>query len=150
MSEDKQLLNALHDLVATCNDSAEGYAKAAKDVHSPGLSNWLAQESADRGRFVAKLNRAIRQMGEQPRLDLHEGEILHRGWVDLEQRLRSKDDAEIIRECIGGDSGTLRRCDHALAQDLNSELRLLLVEQRTDVEDALVYLQKKVSRQHGA
>ena len=144
---------ALHDLVATCNDAAEGFAKAAKGVHDRDLSDWLAAASADREHFAAELSHALRQMGEEPRLDLHEGGILHKGWVDLEQRLRStephlhsKDDYEIIRECIAGDSGSLSHYDHALAQDLNEDLRSLIVQQRVAVEDNLVYLESRVSR----
>jgi uncharacterized protein (TIGR02284 family) len=153
MTNDKQTLKALHDLVATCNDAAEGYAKAAKGVHDSDLSDWLAQASADREHFAADLKSFIKKLGDEPGLDLHEGGILHKGWVDLEQRLRSrepelhsKDDDEIIRECIAGDSGSLRHYDHALAQELTPELRSLILEQRTAVTDNLVYLQNRVSR----
>ncbi len=155
MTTDKKTLKALHDLVATCNDAAEGFAKAAKGVHNSDLANWLAQASADRERFAAELGKAIQQMGDKPILDMHEGGILHKGWVDLEQRLRStephlhsKDDKEIIRECIAGDSGSLSHYDHALAQELNSDLRTLIIEQRTSVQDGLLYLQTRVDRQH--
>jgi uncharacterized protein (TIGR02284 family) len=156
MIANKKTLKALHDLVATCNDAAEGFAKAAKGVHDADLSNWLAQASADRERFAADLSHAIKKMGDQPRVDLHEGGILHKGWVDLEQRLRStephlhsKDDTEIVRECIAGDSGSLSHYDHALAQELDPDLREMIIEQRTTVDDNLVYLQNKVSGQKG-
>ncbi len=83
MNPNEKTLQALHDLVATNNDAAEGYAKAAKGVHDTDLSNWLAQASDDRGRFAGELSKAIKDMGGEPRLDLHEGGILHKGWVDL-------------------------------------------------------------------
>jgi uncharacterized protein (TIGR02284 family) len=153
MTDHKKTLKALHDLVATCNDASEGYGKAAKGAHDPDLSNWLAQASADREHFASDLNFAIEQLGDQPRVDLHEGGILHKGWVDLEQHLRSteehphsKDDREIIRECIAGDSGSLPHYDHALAQELPPDLRLLIIEQRTTVDDNVVYLQNRLDR----
>jgi uncharacterized protein (TIGR02284 family) len=153
MSENKTL-KALHDLAATCNDAAEGFAKAAKGVHDADLSNWLAQASADRERFASDLSHAIKEMGDKAGIDLHEAGILHKDWVDLEQRLRSteqhlqsKDDREIIKECIAGDSGSLSHYDHALAQELSPNLRALIVEQRSTVDDNLVYLQSKVARQ---
>ncbi len=149
----QKALKALHDLVATNNDAAEGFAKAAKGVHDTDLSNWLAQASADRDHFADDLGNAIKSLGDQPAADLHEGGILHKGWVDLEQRLRSseqhlhsKDDKEIIRECIAGDSGSLSHYDHALAQEFNADVRSLLVEQRSAIEDNLTYLQNKVDR----
>ena len=154
MIENKKTSKALHDLVATCNDAAEGFAKAAKGVHGTDLSNWLAQASSDRERFAADLSHAIKELGEQPGVDLHEGGILHKGWVDLEQRLRStephlrsKDDKEIVRECIAGDSGSLSHYDHALAREMNRDLRSLIIEQRSAVEDNLTYLQSMVDRQ---
>jgi hypothetical protein len=105
---------------------AEGVAGSTL-LKALGLQfGWLAAASADRERFAADLSHAVREMGEEPTLDLHEGGILHKGWVDLEQRLRSteqhlhsKDDAEIIRECIPGHSGSLSHYDHALAPDLD-------------------------------
>ena len=154
MINNKKALKALHDLVATCNDAAEGFAKAAKGVHDTDLSNWLAQASTDRENFAADLSHAIKEAGDQPGFDLHEGGILHKGWVDLEQRLRStephlhsKDDKEIIGECIAGDSGSLNHYDHALAQELNQDLRSRIIEQRTSIEDNLAYLESKIDRQ---
>jgi hypothetical protein len=78
MTDPKKALKAVHDLIATHNDAAEGYAKAAKGVHDPDLSNWLAAASADREHFAADLTDALEEMGEQSRLDLHEGGILHK------------------------------------------------------------------------
>lgn len=151
MTDHKKTLKALHDLVATCNDASEGYGKAAKGVHDRDLSNWLAQASADREGFAGELSHAMKEMGEPAGMDLHEGGILHKGWVDLEQHLRStaqhlhsKDDHEIIRECIAGDSGSLSHYDHALAQELSEDLRTLIIEQRSTVVDNLAYLQGKI------
>jgi len=153
MPDSPKAIQAVHDLIATCNDASEGYAKAAKGAHDPDLSNWLAQASNDRGRFAADLTDALRHLGQEPRLDLHEGGILHKGWVDLEQRLRStaphlhsKDDTELIRECIAGESGSLAHYDHALAQDLDDDLRDIVIEQRAIIDDSLVYLQNRLEK----
>jgi uncharacterized protein (TIGR02284 family) len=145
--KNEKTLKSVHDLIATCNDAAEGLAKAAKGAHGTDLSDWFAAASADQERFAADLSQFVKEMGEQPRLDLHEGGILHRGWVDLEQRLRSKDDKEIIRECIAGLSGSLSHYDHALAQDLLADLRQAVLQQRAAIEDNLVFLQNKAGRQ---
>jgi len=153
MTDNERTVKALHDLIATSNDAAEGFAKAAKGVHDTELSNWLAAASNQREAFSADLTKELKNMGEEPRLDLHVGGILHKGWVDLEQRLRSterhlhsKDDKEIIRECITGESGSMSHFDHALAQNLNEDARALVVQQRTTVQDDLIYLQSQVSR----
>ncbi|MFL6450689.1 MAG: PA2169 family four-helix-bundle protein [Bryobacteraceae bacterium] len=153
MTDHERTVKALHDLIATSNDAAEGFAKAAKGVHDTELSDWLAAASNQRESFSADLTKELKNMGEEPRLDLHVGGILHKGWVDLEQRLRStaphlhsKDDKEIIRECIAGESGSLTHFDHALTQNLNEDTRLLVIQQRTTVDDDLTYLQSRVNR----
>lgn len=153
MTDNDRTAKALHDLSATSNDAAEGFGKAAKGVHDRELSDWLAAASNQRDGFSAELTKELKNMGEEPRLDLHVGGILHKGWVDLEQRLRStaphlhsKDDKEIIRECIAGESGSLRHFDHALAQNLNEDVRALVLLQRTTVQDDLSYLQGIVDR----
>jgi len=153
MTGNENTVKALHDLIATSNDAAEGFGKAAKGVHDRELSDWLAAASNQREAFSADLSKELKNMGEEPRLDLHVGGILHKGWVDLEQHLRStaphlhsKDDKEIIRECIAGESGSLRHFDHTLAQNLNEDTRALVVLQRTTVQDDLNYLQSRVDR----
>jgi uncharacterized protein (TIGR02284 family) len=153
MTDNANAAKALHDLIATSNDASEGFAKAAKGVHDSELSDWLAAASNQRESFVADLTKELKNMGEEPRLDLHVGGILHKGWVDLEQRLRStaphlhsKDDKEILRECIAGETGSISHFDHALTQNLTEDTRALVLLQRTAVQDDLNYLQDRVDR----
>lgn len=133
-------LRSLHDLVATCNDAAEGYGKAAKGVHDRNLSERLALISGERLRFAAELERVLSAIEGQGRNDLHEGGILHTGWVDLEARIRPKEQQEILRECVSGDEGTLKHYRHALDQELSPVTRTLVADQRTAVERDLQFL----------
>lgn len=149
---DTKWIKAIHDLVATCNDAAEGFGKAAKGVHDDDLSNWLAAAADERLDFAQNLSRALSEMGEQPVHDLHEGGILRKGWVDLEQRLRStaehlhsKDDSEIIREVIAGDSNTLPHYDNALAQNLPPDIRAVIIGQRAAISDGQLALEAKLN-----
>jgi uncharacterized protein (TIGR02284 family) len=77
--------------------------------------------------------------------DAHYGGILHRGWVDLETRLRGKDDSEILRECLDGDEGTLKHYDHALAQLLPDHVGMVVNRQRKDVQSEIDSLQTWLS-----
>jgi uncharacterized protein (TIGR02284 family) len=144
--ESNRVLKALHDLVASCNDAAEGYGKAAKGIHDSALSNQLAEISNERERFAVDLTSTIRELGGEARNDLHEGGILHRGWVDLEQALRPKDDLEILQECVTGDAGTVKHYDHALAQELPDEVRSLVEEQKLRVEQDIAYLRARTPK----
>jgi uncharacterized protein (TIGR02284 family) len=132
MKDDQdRALRALHDVAAALNDAAEGYAKAAKAVHETDLSNRLVDLSNEREQFARELEDAIQQSGGSRRFDLHEGGILHHGWVDLEQTSRPKQKTEILQQCIDGETGTVKHFDHALSYDLRAEVRNILARQRS-------------------
>lgn len=146
MNDEKDSVSrALHDLAAACNDAAEGYAKAAKGVHDRELSNWLTQISGERSRFSADLGKTISRLGGSAGTDLHQGGILHSGWVDLEQRLRSKSDPEILRECLAGDSGTIKHYASALSLGLSSHVRSTVEQQRIAIERDIADIQQKIN-----
>jgi uncharacterized protein (TIGR02284 family) len=127
-------IKALNDLIATCRDAEEGYAKAAKGVHDTALSNRLVDISSERSRFAMELGAQVSQEGGKPATDAHYGGILHRGWIDLEARIRPKAEIEILRECLRGDETTLKHYAHALDQDLSPEERALVEHQRKAIE----------------
>src|SRR5947208_3417215 len=139
------ILRSLHDLVATCNDAVEGYAKAAKGIHDTNLTNWLEGISNERDCFVSALDDAVKKLGGKPRSDLHEGGILHRGWVDLETRIRPKTVHDILQDCSRGDGGTLKHYDHVLSENLPPDIRSLIENQRTAVERDLSEIDRKIS-----
>ncbi len=146
--EQNRSLKSLHDLVATCNDAAEGYGKAAKGLHDRELSDKLAEISGERTRFAVDLESALSKLGGEVRNDLHEGGILHQGWVDLETRIRPKNQRDILEDCIRGDQGTLKHYQHAITQDLPQELRSVVGGQLAAVERDLQFLQTSLQRHH--
>lgn len=145
-TDQKRTWKALSDLIATCHDAEEGYGKAAKGVHDNRLSDRLAEISGERGRFAEEIGRFVQSPAGRADTDLHEGGILHRGWVDLETRIRPKDRNEILRECIEGDEGTLKHYQHALEQELTDEARSHIERQRAKVQEDLQFLQRAIEQ----
>jgi uncharacterized protein (TIGR02284 family) len=127
-------VRAVNDLIASCRDAEEGYAKAAKGVHNTHLSNRLVDFSSRRAQQADELRTAVEQLGAQASTDAHYGGILHKGWVDLETRIRPKSEIEIVRECIAGDDGTRKHYQHALSVDLPSNLRSIVENQLRAIE----------------
>lgn len=145
-NDQDQAVKALNDLIATCHDSEEGYAKAAKGVHNDDLRDRLTDISGRRGEFANELGTVVSDSSALPSTDAHFGGILHRGWVDLETRLRGKDDSEILRECLAGDEGTPKHYDHALEQLLPDHVRMVVNRQRNDVQTDIDSLQAWLNR----
>jgi len=142
-------LKALNDLIATCRDSEEGYAKAAKGVHDNALSDQLTEISGRRGQFADELSKIVSRLGDQPSTDAHYGGILHRGWVDLEARIRPKNEHDILEDCLRGDAGTLKHYGHALDQDLPEEARTVVERQQGAIQTDLNTLQSRISHGKG-
>lgn len=127
-------IKLLNDLIATCYDAEEGYAKAAKGVHDHELSGRLTALSGERGKFARRLSAVVLQLGGEPATDAHYGGILHSGWVDLESRIRPKDEQEILEDCRRGDEGTLKHYQHALDNELPQEARMTVERQKKQIE----------------
>jgi uncharacterized protein (TIGR02284 family) len=118
---DPKLLKALNDLISTCYDAEEGYAKAAKGVHNPHLSDRLVTLSDQRAQWAGELSGVVTNLGGEAATDGSFSGILHRGWVDLETRIRSKSEQEIVRECLAGETLTVKHYNHALSLELPAE-----------------------------
>lgn len=133
-----KLPKRLNDLISTLMDSNEGFLKAAKGVHDDGLRNTLTATANRRADMANELRRRAEQADVAPAQLGHAGGVLHSGWVDLEQRIRPKDDATIIADCRRGENGTLKHFRHALDTGVLSEdLRGVAEAQAKEIERTL-------------
>jgi len=131
----------LNDLIATCRDSAEGFGKAAKGAHSDQLRQQLTDIERSRADFAVELTQVAKNLGFEPEMTGHAGEILHRGWVDLETRIRPESDGHLIEECRRGEEGTLKHFESALArEEFPVNARRLVEQQRDRIREDLAKL----------
>lgn len=123
------LTRILNKLASACNESWEGFGKAAKGVHSDELRKWFTDISAQRLHFSNILADEITRLGGQPSQGGTASGILHRGWVDLEARIRPKDDASFGSNCAGGEESTMKHFERALEAEMPTELRTIVERQ---------------------
>lgn len=149
-NQDADLVKILNDLIAACRDAEEGYAKAAKGAHNRECGDRLSTLSGERAAFADEIGGIVFNMGAEPSRDAHFGGILHTGWVDLETRLRGKDDAELLRECRLGDQLTLNHYQDALerAPQMPAETGAIVEKHRNTIRSEIDSLRK--ARMHGA
>jgi uncharacterized protein (TIGR02284 family) len=131
--DNENVLKVTNDLIATCYDSQEGFGKAAKGCHSDQLRIFFTEIAAKRTQFAGELQREVLRIGGEPTTTGHWGGILHGGWVDLETRIRPKDDVEFLENCAKGEDGTRRHYARALADELPMETRTVIERQSEDV-----------------
>lgn len=135
-----EILNTLNDLIATCRDSEEGFGKAAKGVHSDTLRHRFTGIARQRADFADELAQYVTKIGGEPAASGHRSGIQHRGWRELEEGIRPRDDASFLAECQTGEDNTLRHYEHALAKDLPAPLRPVVERHRLAVQEALLEL----------
>lgn len=141
-NNNEELTTILNDLISTCNDSWEGFGKAAKGVHDDELRSWLTDVSLQRAGFARRLTDEVRKAGGEPADAGHIGGILHKGWVDLETNLRSKNDGEIRIECAEGEGATLKHYERAVDHNLPDDVRLIVERQFNEVQATVKQLRE--------
>jgi uncharacterized protein (TIGR02284 family) len=142
-------LKALNDLIVTCHDAEEGYAKAVKGVHDHVLSGQLTGISEQRGQFADERSHPVSSLSGQPATDTHYGGILHSGRLDVETRIQPKNEHDTLEDCRRGDGGTLRHYGHALDQESPRQARTMVERQRTAVQNDLNTIQNRISHRKG-
>lgn len=85
----------------------------------------------------------VGEMGAPPTATPHWGGILHSGWVDLETRVRPKDDKTLIAECERGEQATVEHYRRALSRELPAETRRVIERQFHEVEEIVDDLKRR-------
>jgi uncharacterized protein (TIGR02284 family) len=148
MDNHKQLVKILRDLAATCRDAEEGFNKAAKGVHNDEFRSILDRYSVERAKFASEWDELLRQHESEPGDQGHAGGPARRGWVELETRIRPKDDSEILQQAAAGDENALPHYEHALtAMGAVAGVRTLAERQMASIRSAVQRL-RSLELQH--
>ena len=103
----------------------------------------LTEISGRRSQFADELRNLVSDSRAAVSTDAHYGGILHRGWVDLETRIRPESDGHLIEECRRGEEGTLKHFESALArEEFPAGARQLVEQQRERIRGDLARLGK--------
>lgn len=144
------LIRILDDLIATCHDSKEGFAKAAKGVRDNNLRTRFVGIARQRADFADELAAHVIQLQGRPVESGHQKGIQHSGWRELDESIRPKDDSTFLANCEAGEENTFRHYEHAVTQDLPAPVRPIVERQKLAVQTALLELQNfEVMRRAG-
>jgi uncharacterized protein (TIGR02284 family) len=135
-----KIIRLLNDLIATCRDSGEGFGRAAKGTRTEVLRDRFLGIAGQRADFADELTGHVRRLGGQPVESGHVSGIQERGWRELEESIRPKDDATFLAECEEGEEHTLHHYEQALTHDLPPAERAMVERHRLAVQEALLEL----------
>ena len=134
MTDLKQTVSVLNDLIETCKDGEKGFRTCAEDIRRPELKSLFTTRARQCADAAAELQQVVRQLGGDPETDTSVAGDLHRRWVDLKSLITGKDDEAILNECERGEDVAKRSYQKALEEDLPAEVRALVQRQYEGVQ----------------
>lgn len=128
-------VSVLNELIAVCEDGANGFAKAAEDALDASLKQLFAQYSRQRKSYSAELKEEVVTLGGKPEQSGHAMAPLHRGWMSLKEAFGDKDKA-IIDECEAGEDSAVKAYRKALQESLPPPTLEIVMSQLAEVLEA--------------
>ena len=128
-------VSVLNELIAVCEDGANGFAKAAEDVLDISLKQLFSKYSRQREAYSAELKEEVAAFGGKPEQSGHVMAPLHRGWMSLKEAFGDKDKA-IIDECEAGEDSAVKAYRKALQEPLPPATLEIVMSQLAGVLEA--------------
>ncbi len=131
VTDDREIVSTLNDLVSICIDGIQGFTESAKAVKNPALSTLFASRRQSIESAKSELEAVIRRYGGEPTTTGHAAAVLHRGWLNLKSAVSGHNDEAILAEVQRGEEAALSHYEDASQKDLPADV-LTLVRQQTD------------------
>ena len=143
MTDNKDIVDALNNLITTNYDRERGYKEAAGDVTDGRLKSWFneyAQQSYD---FGHEIKAEIKVLGGEPDKGTSLAADAHRVWIDLKSAIAGNDEAAVIDEAIRGEENAVSRYQDVLNEgSLPATTRTVVARQKGQIEAALSKMQQ--------
>ena len=135
MTNQKEIISTINDLIETLKDGQKGFKEAADAVGNPELKSLFAEYSQQRSRFASELQMQAKSFGEsEPETEGSTAGAVHRGWINLKSAITSKEESAILAECERGEDAAKAAYEAALQKNLPVDVRTLVDRQYQGVE----------------
>ena len=140
--DNKQIADAVNDLITVNYDGEKGYKESAEDVKDARLKSWFREYAQQRYDFGHELKGELSQIGATPDKGTSIAADIHRIFIDLKSAVAGNDEAAVINECIRGEENAVERYDKVLAHEaLPASTRTVVARQRNQIQAALGKMQ---------
>jgi uncharacterized protein (TIGR02284 family) len=138
MSQQKEIISTINDLIETLKDGQEGFRQAAEAVKDSQLKSLFGEFSLQRARFAGELqNEAISLGDHNPEESGSTSGAMHRTWINLKAAITSGDDHAILAECERGEDSAVNEFKKAMEEkELAAPVRETISRQYADVKRA--------------
>ena len=129
MTDRKDTIDALNDLIETCKDGEYGFEACAEQAQSPQLKAMLTTRAQGCRRAAEELQSCVLDLGGKPDTDGSVAGAMHRGWVAVRSKLSTLTDRAVLDECERGEDVALKAYRETLAGELPPDIRSLVERQ---------------------
>src|SRR6266513_5468039 len=117
MSQQKEIISTINDLIETLKDGQEGFRQASEAVKDSKLKSLFSEFSLQRARFAGELqNEAISLGDHNPEDSGSTSGAMHRTWINLKAAITSGDDHAILAECERGEDSAVNEFKKAMEE----------------------------------
>jgi uncharacterized protein (TIGR02284 family) len=138
MSQQKEIISTINDLIETLKDGQKGFREASEAVKDSQLKTLFSEYSLQRSKFAGELqNEAITLGDHNPQDSSSTAGAMHRAWINLKSAITSGDDHAVLAECERGEDSAVAEYKKAMEdEDLSAPVRETISRQFTDVKNA--------------
>ena len=138
MSQQKEIISTINDLIETLKDGQKGFREASEAVKDSQLKTLFNEYSLQRSKFAGELQNEAITLGEHnPENSSSTAGAMHRAWINLKSAITSQDDHAILAECERGEDSAVAEYKKAMEEkELSSPIRDTIMRQYADVKRA--------------
>ena len=137
MTQHKEAISTINNLIETLKDGEKGFKEAAGAVKDPQLKSLFHEYSQQRHRFATELQTQAQALGEfKPEKSSSTAGAMHRAWINLKSAVTSGDDKAILSECERGEDSAVHEYKEAMQDGLTGAARELVARQFTEIKSA--------------
>ena len=138
MTQQKEIISTLNDLIETLKDGQQGFREASEAVKDSQLKTLLNEYSLQRSKFAGELQSEAISLGENfPETEGSAAGSVHRAWINLKSAITSNDDHAILTECERGEDSAVKQYKEAMTdEDLSTPIRQIVAQQYIHVQRA--------------
>lgn len=130
MSDNKQVVNVLNDLLENARDGEYGFKICAEQVETTSTQTLFAARAAGCAQAARELETMIAQHGGEPASGGTTAGAMHRGWVQVKGSVGFDSELSILESCEKGEDSAIARYRKALKEEgLPAEVRALIERQ---------------------
>lgn len=137
MSQKKQIISTLNNLIETLKDGQEGFKQSASGVDDPQLKTVFDTLSLQRSKFAGELQSEVVKLGDaDPEDSSSTSGAMHRAWINVKSAVTNRDRHAILAEAERGEDSAVAAYKDAREKDLPAPIKEIVSRQSAEVKAA--------------